>query len=216
MRFSIKLKESNTEISNRIVREMRKKAQPVLSKGFGKIQKALPKLIKQRIEEEPIWQSILNGRLRQELGLRFPEKRLDNLMKEILSERSLKFELSLNGPKFIIGKMGFYAIPSDYENLLNSLNSSYYSVSKKGKEKIEWAKYVLVQGSKPIFFNTRIQYFQKQNRKSRAGFALMKPAPGEIYSLNEGTQNNNFLKSSMKDLESRLTNIFKLILLGVL
>lgn len=214
MRFVIKLTESNRVIESKIIHEARKVATPRLRKGYLIVKDLLPKLIKERITEDPVWQSLMSGRLRQELGLINPQRQLNDLLQEILSERSIPRPelLTLSNSKNVLGRMTFWAVPSDYQSLISSDAAYYYSVSRRGKTKIEWVRYLLTSGNRPIFFNTRIQYFKKQTPKSRAGFALMKRAKGQSYKLGEGTQNNNFLKKAMKDVEGQLHAIFILLL----
>ena len=216
MRFSINLTESDLQITQKIVRELKKEITPRFIRSVEKIKRFLPELIEEKIAADPTWLSLMNGRLRQELGLEFPQAQLLGVLKELLSDRSIPAPeiLTKSAPRHIIGRVTFWAVPSDYSNLIDCPYASY--ISPPSGEKIEWLKYVLTSGNKPIFKNIKINHYSKPVKRSRAGFALMRKAPGASYILGEGTPKKNFLKTLMKDVEKEFGKKFIIILAGLI
>lgn len=173
----------------------------VVKRIQGEIERALDKSLE--------WGSLHDGNpmsLRNELGLADPSILIHIVDQMKQSVKHSKFEdtLKMNIYSFSAA-LEFMAVPSDYQDLLQLPQASYISYSKRkkgltnlsdiaeGGTRIDWLKYLLLDGSRSIF-PAHIIHYAKPISLSRAGHALMKP--GGSYSIPQqwaGTPDNNFI-----------------------
>jgi len=167
--------------------------------------------IERALDKSLEWASLHDANpmsLRNELGIADPSILIHIVDQMKQSVRHTKFENSLKMNIYSFSAaLEFMAVPSDYQDLLQLPQASYVSYSKRknknnnlsdigeetGGTRIDWLKYLLIDGSKSIF-PAHIIHYAKPISLSRAGHALMKP--GGSYSIPPqwaGTPDNNFI-----------------------
>ncbi len=167
-----------------------------LFETLGKIEVKLRQRIKiylhEKMRESPTYQSLVYGDLRHELGVVDPKGKMDAII-DVWAE-NIFFHPNIN--KHCVGTVSIGLFRSDYQDVLNLIESHYLSVSRVGKITIvEWLRWLLLEGTKPIILHHA--YVDKVSKYSRTGRGLMlrRDNYGNHYAIppaDAGVQGDNF------------------------
>lgn len=206
MSFSIKLIESNKEITEKINSAMISRFASIINKR-GK-----PKLLKSLYEKIPDWIleqdeiASLNKEgvfyeLNAELGL-FPGQgaiATDAIIQSVISS----VNAAINFPKGeSIATIEFFVQPSSLSNLL-SLKEGFL---RTGKHNMHWLRWLLTLGTATIVMG----YQYKPDTYGRGGGGVMiKGSTWRIDPRYAGTQTDNFITRALSNREQEITQMFK-------
>lgn len=185
-----------------------------LFETIGRIEIIMRRRVKlylyEKIKASETYDSLVYGSLRHELGLLEPKGKLDNIIDMWAS--NLFFHVDIN--KNCVGSIKIGLFRSDYQDVLDMIESHYLSTNRKGKISIiEWLRWLLLEGSKPIILHHA--YVDKKSPYSRTGYGLMirRDNFGKSYSIppeHAGVQGDNFATRAVaQDFVAFLEKAFK-------
>ena len=79
MKLSLKLLESDTEIQQKILQELKNHMTKVFNAAIPKISRELKNIVKQAIQQQPEYQALISGDLKYQLGIDSSTK-IDNIV----------------------------------------------------------------------------------------------------------------------------------------
>jgi hypothetical protein len=152
-------------------------------------------LVSKAIEASPEWDSLVNGRLRQEFGLEFPDQQVGKVRDAVAGAVAAREE---DFPGAIAG-MVVEVLPLEFERQL-ARESAYQS--RGGL--VDWLSWLLFAGSAVVVSDASLQLFRDEVKASRAGKALMRRFKNRPlgYSVGEfrGTSQDNWFDRVLEPL----------------
>ena len=200
MEFSLRLLESDSQISQEILKALSPQITTYLDSGIKIIKSELPNIIRQSIVSTPEYQSIASGQLKYEFGIPDSEQKLAGL----LDIWSTNIEYMYNRPKLTGStiKASFTAnmIRVDFADVLYT----DYALVIDGLRgyTLPWLKWLLLEGNKTIVKNYEVSI--QANKNSRTGNAIMKQSRGswKVPSAFSGTVSDNWITRAIDGVQS--------------
>lgn len=197
--ISIKLPKFSSEFSKNIKKEINKifsvKIPPIISSIRVRLQKEL----KSSISESEVWQEIIGGKLRGELGI--PDTSgLDNILDTWANGIRVRFKKNKD-----LGVINISMIQSDYSDVLSLPDSSFVYQSRNGGKVIEWLRWLLLESSQIIV----IDYDFVPSNRGRTGLGIMVKSRGgwRVPDQYSGNSTDNFVTRSLVDINSTIETI---------
>jgi hypothetical protein len=190
MPLTIKILESNSEISRRILKSLAKSLNDAAMSALPEIIQQIKKIVKAKIEGSREYGELKGGRLQGELGVPNSPSRLSTIT-EI----------------WITGGFSIGMIKKDWSDVLSSPESSY--ITDKGKN-IPWLEWLLIAGDKTIIDDYVFSPNITEGARSRTGLGIMKQAVKRrwrVPSEYAGTTQNNFVTRSLDGIADDVINI---------
>jgi len=213
----LQLEENGLMINARIIVEPNFKTKfprNVTKEVTTKVKRVAPR-IKTRVTEEiriavrealvatPEYQSILQGKLRAQLGIPDPNTRIITIIDTWVNNISVKVKTGTS-PLLLID-IGL--IRTDYGDVLSLPQATYTYRSKHGQGEIPWLKWLLLEGDKRII--TKYE-FSSNPRGSRTGMGIMvRKSRGswQVPPEFSGTSVDNFATRALGNIESVIDKI---------
>jgi hypothetical protein len=174
----------------------------VLSAGKPKIAYKLTQRIAQLIEESPEMQSLVGGKLQQELGVTDPKEAISDIVGALQHSMVVDYDLvRYSGDIITDGGYTIMVSRSDFQDVLSISGGSYNTANNVN---ISWLSWLLFSGDTPIIFGYRIKYDPTDPQYTRTG-ALMVKDPGGAWGIPtefSGTRDNNFVIRALAPLEN--------------
>jgi len=190
------------EITNRIKKEA------------DKIKVAITDQLRQMIRESlvatPEYQSIVQGKLRAELGIPNSSARIISIIDTWVNNIVVTVKSSKS--PFLEIKIGM--IQSDYGDVLSLPAAEYAYNSQRGGGTIPWLKWLLLEGDKRIV--TRYE-FSSNPRGSRTGMGIMiakDRGAWQVPAQFSGTAVNNFATRAFDNIENKIDKIVETVIKG--
>lgn len=205
MILSIKLIESNKDITNKILQTLIPEIDKYLKKALQKIRKSLPNLIIKLIKNTPEYNSLINGQLKYEFGI----PNADNAISNIIDIWSNNITIEYNGPVAInsIIKASFSVslIRSDYADVLSS-NDSLVIDTLRGYQ-LPWLEWLLLEGNRIIVPKYEVKV--GPSKVSRTGNAIMKSSTKswKVPSQFAGTSSDNWITRAIENGEDEINDL---------
>ena len=205
MQFSIKLLESNSQISNSILQALIPEVDNYLKKALIIIRKNLPSLIKNIIYNTPEYNSLMGGQLQYEFGIPDPSSQLSN----IIDIWSNNIKIEYNGPTVSNNKIkasfSVSLIRSDFSDVLSS-DSGFVIDALRGYQ-LPWLEWLLLEGNKAII--SKQEVIIGPNKFSRTGLAIMRPSnkSWRVPSEFAGTIKDNWITRAIDNSESQINEL---------
>jgi hypothetical protein len=207
MKFSFNLIESDSDIKNKILTEIKNVLQQAIVKSIPSIRQLIPVKIKNALMNEPEYQSLINGKLKGEFGLPNASQKVN----EVLDMWTNNIKVTAS-PVTIIGSRingGFKLdmIDSTYSDVL--ANDGAIVVDGVSGIVLPWLEWLLLYGNKIIVKNYEVQV--GANPRSRSGMALMMSSknnwrvPAEF----AGTSTNNWVTRAIDRLDDSILDIIQ-------
>jgi len=160
------------------------------------IEQGLEKIITNAIEVSPEYESLLNGQLQKEFGLKEAKTSLDSIINGIIREMDIEFRpFTFIGNSFI-GSLTISISKSDFSDVLNVDGASY--ISKNGII-VPWLNWLLLYGDNIVIGDYKIQYKDNDEVfmvKSNEGWRV----PPEF----SGTESDNWITRSLSVVPEEL------------
>lgn len=205
MNLSLRILESDAEISDMILNSIRTYLQPRFVRAVNNISSKLPAIVGNAIRSQPEYTSLVNGVLKFELGVPDADSRISNILDIWSRSLSVDYGQIRSSGRGLSASFSVNMIPEDYSDIL----SSDYAIvidSVSGIT-IPWLEWLLLEGGKILVKNYTVKF--GPNSRSRTGFAIMVSSnenwrvPPEF----AGTKNNNWITRALEPIENTVIDL---------
>jgi|688.fasta_scaffold17342_5 hypothetical protein len=207
MRITADLLESNNQIYEAILNNIKSILDVAINKSINNIRANIRNLIQQRVTNEPEYLSLKNGKLRLEFGI----ENIDTIDKFIdLVLNTLKVETKPIQVNKLSVSGGFQCSFLDRDELQNLVSSEPALVYDNKGYYLPWAKWLLLEGNKRIVKQYDVS--QLNSNKSRSGMGFMIRSDTDWFVPREfaGSITNNWLSRGIgKITEQQITSIIQ-------
>lgn len=202
---NIKIRETNSQISQKILKALSGEVDKYFKKAFTKCKADIVSIVSSAITNHTTYRSLISGQLRKEFGLDSASSRLSEILRfwENLEVTYTKPRIKSNE---IIGSFKLSMIKSDYSDVLST--AAAVVNTEKGSQ-LEWLKWLLLFGDKQIIKDYEIKF--GSNPRSRTGEAVMIGKSGGRWGVPPafaGTANKNWITEAIDSVEGQ---VFKLL-----
>jgi len=201
MNFSLKLLESNSEISRKILQELAIYMNKAFNTAIPSISQELKITVKQAIQSQPEYTALVSGQLKYELGINSASKidNIVNIWSNNLSVESKKVTVSGSSLK---GSISFGMIKDNYSDVLSS-DSASIKDSNTGSV-VPWLYWLLLGGGDILVRDYAVRI--GPNPRSRTGNAIMVSSNKNwrMPSQYVGTADNNWVYRAISSLDSTI------------
>lgn len=200
VRLGIRLPNFDAEFNKNIKKEINAKIAKSMIGIVDKIEQRLGSEIRQSIENSIVWQEVVGGTLRGELGIQNISG-LDAILETW--SKSIKVVYSKNKG---FGKISIGMIKSDYSDVLSLTESSFTYASNRGSGVIEWLRWLLLESTSIIVS----EYDFVPSNQGRTGLGIMAKRQGGGWSVPPqyaGTAVDNFVTRSLSDIENTIERV---------
>lgn len=202
MILSLKLIDNNSKIYTSILDALLPQVNKYMISSTNEIKSKIPNIIKTAIINTPEYESLINGKLKYELGINNSTEKLAGLV-ELWTSRIL---VSYNKPRIsmnkIISSVSINMIRVDFSDVLYSEYA--YVVDNFRGYSLPWLEWLLLEGNRTIVKDHSVKI--GLNKHSRTGLAIMVPSKQSwrIPSEFAGTINNNWITRALDNAEENI------------
>jgi len=208
MRVSLKVLESDKEISDKILKEIYNQVTQRIASASSKVKQPFVNLIKQNLKLEPEYNSLLSGELKIELGIDESSK-VDNIIDYIANLVQVDTKSVSLSPRGVSGgiAINFLSRNDDY-SAIAALGDGFV-IDKNTGSSIPWLNWLLTEGTKPLVKGYDIKYAPGKGR-SGGGFMMQSQKNWSMPNKFAGKISNNWITRSVERInEQQVINIFK-------
>jgi hypothetical protein len=203
MKISIKLLDSSSVISAKILGSIISHLQPAFTKTQQALQQILPKIVKEALILEPEYASLLSGQLRSELGVPDADSKIEQIFSAWSNNLVVQNRpLSIKGSG-LSGGFSINIIKSDFSDIL-SLPAAVVVDSTSGSI-IPWLQWLLIEGNQILIRDYKLR--MGPNSRSRTGNAIMVSSTKDNWRVPPqfaGTINNNWVTRAIDRLDDSI------------
>ena len=192
-----------TKFPRNVTKEVTTKVKRVAPRIKTRVTEEIRIAVREALVATPEYQSILQGKLRAQLGIPDPNTRIITIIDTWVNNISVKVKTGTS-PLLLID-IGL--IRTDYGDVLSLPQATYTYRSKHGQGEIPWLKWLLLEGDKRII--TKYE-FSSNPRGSRTGMGIMvRKSRGswQVPSEFSGTSVDNFATRALGNIESVIDKI---------
>jgi len=192
-----------TKFPRNVTKEVTTKVKRVAPRIKTRVTEEIRIAVREALVATPEYQSILQGKLRAQLGIPDPNTRIITIIDTWVNNISVKVKTGTS-PLLLID-IGL--IRTDYGDVLSLPQATYTYRSKHGQGEIPWLKWLLLEGDKRII--TKYE-FSSNPRGSRTGMGIMvRKSRGswQVPPEFSGTSVDNFATRALGNIESVIDKI---------
>ena len=192
-----------TKFPRNVTKEVTTKVKRVAPRIKTRVTEEIRIAVREALVATPEYQSILQGKLRAQLGIPEPNTRIITIIDTWVNNISVKVKTGTS-PLLLID-IGL--IRTDYGDVLSLPQATYTYRSKHGQGEIPWLKWLLLEGDKRII--TKYE-FSSNPRGSRTGMGIMvRKSRGswQVPPEFSGTSVDNFATRALGNIESVIDKI---------
>ena len=192
-----------TKFPRNVTKEVTTKVKRVAPRIKTRVTEEIRIAVREALVATPEYQSILQGKLRAQLGIPDPNTRIITIIDTWVNNISVKVKTGTS-PLLLID-IGL--IRTDYGDVLSLPQATYTYRSKHGQGEIPWLKWLLLEGDKRII--TKYE-FSSNPRGSRSGMGIMvRKSRGswQVPPEFSGTSVDNFATRALGNIESVIDKI---------
>jgi hypothetical protein len=193
----------SSSFKHNIVKEITKKIKREVPKIKTTITDSLRKVVREALVSTEEYQSILQGKLKAELGIPDSNSRIIAIIDTWVN--NIVVEVKTGTSPLLLITIGI--IQDDYGDVLSLPQAQYAYTSKRGQGEIPWLRWLLLEGDKRII--TKYE-FVSNPKKSRTGMGIMiskERGSWQVPSEFSGTSVDNFATRAFGNIESVLDRI---------
>lgn len=208
MKISLKIIESERDIALKIANALIPDVRKFMSKAMDVVKKELPSIVNNAIINTPEYASLSNGKLRYEFGIPDVQQKLAGLLNIWSQTVSVVYSPPvISGGGQIRSKFSASMIKVDFSDVLFTEYAEVYD-NERGY-KLPWLQWLLLEGNKTIVSNYSVVI--GPNKKSRTGFAIMRPTSKawKVPSEFSGTQNDNWITRAIDQTEDQVNQLLQ-------
>ena len=195
-----------------VVREIANIIKGQVDKIKTTITEGLRESVRESLMATPEYQSIIQGKLKAQLGIPESNTRILSVIDTWVNNISVKV-ISGKSP-FLSIEIGI--IKDDYSDVLSLTHASYTYKSRRGQGTIPWLRWLLLEGDKRII--TKYE-FSQNTRGSRTGMGIMisKQRGGwQVPPEFSGTSVDNFATRALGNIEQVIDQLVETTVKGIL
>jgi|688.fasta_scaffold327725_2 hypothetical protein len=207
MKFSIKLEDTNSVISNNIIQSLIPEINTYLKNKLQYVRNNLPSLVNNILVSTDTYASLVGGQLQYEFGIPDPQSKLDEILNIWTNNVVIDYKAPTANNGKIKASFSVSIIRSDFSDVLSS-DASLVIDSLRGYS-LPWLEWLLLEGNKTIIKNQQVVF--KPSKFSRTGMALMRESntSWKVPSQYAGTISNNWITRAIDDNESTIINFLE-------
>lgn len=206
MKISLRLLESDKDISNTILDAIISYMKPKIPTIVSNIKSKLPNIIKSFIVNEPEYQSLKSGKLRYEFGI--PDVSVVDTIVDFWSNNFTVVSKPIaKKNNQIFYSLSISMIRQNFNDVLSLSDSIVYD--NVSGITLPWLEWLLLDGGKIIVKNYEVK--MGSNPRSRTGMAVMIESkknwrvPPEF----AGTISNNWITRAIDNINNEITNVIR-------
>jgi hypothetical protein len=179
MKLSLKILEKNSEVEKAIVKALLPETVSFMNKASSYVKNNINPIIKQSIEDQPEYDSLVNGQLRLELGIPDASQRIEELISAWINNTIVEYKPPQIFNSKIKSSFTIKMIKTDFSDVLNS---SLANIERNiSGASVPWLQWLLLDGTALLVDNYEV--YIGPNSRSRTGAAIMKASEGEGWSM---------------------------------
>lgn len=211
MKVSFKLLESNTQISNSILKALLPEIDSYLKKALFKIRQSLREIIRDIIHNTPEYNSLMGGQLQYEFGIANPSSQLATIIDIWSNNIITEYNSPVISGNSIKASFSISLIRSDFNDVLSS-DAGFVIDNFRGYQ-LPWLEWLLLEGNKTIVSKQEVVI--GPSKFSRTGFALMRPSnkSWRVPSEFAGTLRDNWITRAIDNSESQINELLDKVFL---
>jgi len=186
-----------------VLREVTKKIKNKAPKIKITITDLLRKAVREALVATPEYQSIVQGKLRAELGIPESDIRIATIIDTWINNIEVKVKTGTSP----LLSINIGIIKDDYGDVLSLPSAQYTYNSQRGQGEIPWLSWLLLEGDKRII--TKYE-FSSNPRGSRTGMGIMVSKERGFWQVPpefSGTSVNNFATRALGDIQNVIDSI---------
>jgi len=213
MQIKVKFNETEITLRRKIIDEFTKQFNSRAMSRIHTLRNSIALLFSETVCSSATVLSLSSGYLKGHFGLISGETKITQLKEALYNSVKVDFQPLKSNINNISGGLTITALQDGYPELTE--NSDFYYLSGEKQYKIEWLKWLLLEGSNVIISDYSIRFKGSSNKAifndSRSGFAIMvKGGTWRVPTTYSGTESNNFITRSLNSsFYSKLTKIIK-------
>tara|TARA_S200002703_G_scaffold20667_4_gene17015 strand:+ start:25340 stop:25984 length:645 start_codon:yes stop_codon:yes gene_type:complete len=207
MNITLQLLDSDSSVQKKILQSLTVELRNVFKKAAERIKKQLQTMVKEAIESQGEYQSLLRGQLKDELGIPNPASRVDSIVNTWINNVEVNTKpVSISGSS-LTGGIFIGMVKQDYSDVLGMSEATI--VDQKTGSVIPWLYWLLLGGGGILVKDYAIKI--GPSRRSRTGNAVM------VKSLKNwrmpakyvGVADNNWVYRAISELDSKIENMMQ-------
>jgi hypothetical protein len=207
MKFSLRLLESDTEIRSQILNAMKSDIDAALTATARSIKQDIFDIVKDALETEPEFSSLIAGELRKEFGIQDTsnvQMAVNNIANSIIID---KVPVSINNTGISGGLKISIINNRDYGGALG--DTSAFVVDDQRGYSLPWLEWLLLKGNQIIVRDFAVKFGPNPN--SRTGDAIMVPSSSNWRVPPEfaGTITDNWTTRALSKIDDKITSIIQ-------
>lgn len=206
MKISIKLLESDAEVSRQIFEEIKKQISGAILASKTSIVSEIKVLIVKSLMSEPEYQSLKSGILRAELGIQ-DVSTVDDIVNKLSETVELVDSPITISPKGgLKGGFKLVAVESETISGLISDTNAFVNDDIRGY-KLPWLEWLLLKGGEKIIQNHEVEF--GSSPYSRSGMAIMKESSSSwrVPPQFAGSKSNNWTTRALSKIDNDIRDI---------
>ena len=207
MNFSFKLLDNDKTIKNKILSALADQLNPVFSKAGKDAAVEIQAIVKQSIESEGEYLSLISGQLKYELGIANPSI-VDQIVDIWVKNISVSTKRVSVKSSSLTGGLSISMIKSDYSDVLGAAGATIKD-SETGSI-VPWLEWLLLRGGDILVKDYEV--LLGPNPRSRTGMAVMVSSKKDyrMPAKFAGTESNNWVYRAISRLDdSKMQNIIQ-------
>jgi hypothetical protein len=205
MKYSLKVLETDQQISNLIFKEIQKTLDSALNRSIPRITSEIKTLVSISLRNQSEYTSLMAGTLKAEFGL--PDSSVvDSVIQAMLDSLVItKQNITIKPKSGISGGLILNMIKSDFSDIIGqdiaNVTTDEYS--------LPWLKWLLLEGTSSIVKNYNVLY--GPSPYSRSGLAIMKNSDSDwsVPSTFAGTESDNWTTRAILGIDQDIYNIIQ-------
>lgn len=202
--------ENSKIIVRKILQYIKDFVNGLLQRNVKQVEVDIRKLVEDAIKRQPEYKSLLGGKLQSQLGVTHPQQRLDEIVRVVVDSIEVKVNKLKETGGQLTGGLEIQFVKTKFADLLKSPAASY--VTDKGV-KIEWLRWLLLEGDKLIVRSYTIGVDPKNYARTRLGEIMIntpkKQGGWSVPSEFAGTAENNFITRALVEVYSDIGKILE-------
>lgn len=203
MKFSLGLLESNQQIVDLILNNLKSNLSRVFDKSLPKIENNIKNIVRDALVSEPEYASLKAGTLRAEFGIKYIEN-VDRVVEALVNTLNIQYDgvkISKNG---LNTNILITMVKKD--DISGIIFTDIASVIDDKGYSLPWLRWLLLEGNKIIIQNYSVDY--NNSPRSRSGMALMIQSDKNwrVPTNFAGSADNNWVTRAISKVEPQIIN----------
>lgn len=195
MSISFRVTDSVSQLEKAFLEECRRVLDVAITNSFVDIKRRIGELVRQLVMNTPEYDSLLNGRLKVELGLKDSALALNQILQALSQGITIDYHgLRLSGAS-VVGGFNVGLVKDNFSDLIGLSYSSYTS----GPNKVDWLEWLLFKGDAIVITGYEIKYTYSQTSRTHSAIMIKGTGGWRVPPQYSGTASDNFITRAFTD-----------------